>query len=388
MPVLFGVVLLDLIGFGIVIPILPFLSPQLGADKFDVALIIVTYAVGAGLCGPLWGRLSDRIGRKPVIMICLAGAAISYVMLGLASALWMVYVARGFAGLMAGNVGVASAMMADITRPENRARGMGLIGSAFGLGLVLGPLLGGLLSGDQPGFAVPCAVAGVMSILAMIAAGVFLPESLAPERLAANRAGQRSGGAESVYGMLRKEGLRLLVLQFCLHSICVSSLTYLFPLWAGDMLGWGPRQVGVVFGIQGGIMVLVQGGLIGWLVDTLGEMNLLRIAVTAFVLGLFSAAFAQTMPVMVGSIFLAMTGGTLCMPLLNAIVSQRTDAASRGRVLGTTGSVGSWGRVIGPLLAGGNLAIFGYSAAWLGTTFIALFYLAWCYREYALHNKR
>lgn len=387
MSVLFGVVLLDLIGFGIVIPILPFLSPQLGADKFDVALIIVTYAVGAGLCGPLWGRLSDRIGRKPVIMICLAGAAISYVMLGLASALWMVYVARGFAGLMAGNVGVASAMMADITRPENRARGMGLIGSAFGLGLVLGPLLGGLLSGDQPGFAVPCAVAGVMSILAMIAAAVFLPESLAPEKLAANRAGQRSGRAESVYGMLRNGGLRLLVLQFCLHSICVSSLTYLFPLWAGDMLGWGPRQVGIVFGIQGAIMVLVQGGLIGWLVDTLGELNLLRIAVTAFVLGLFSAAFAQTMPVMVGSIFLAMTGGTLCMPLLNAIVSQRTDAASRGQILGTTGSVGSWGRVIGPLLAGGNLALFGYSAAWLGTTFIALFYLAWCYREYALHNK-
>ena len=388
MSVLFGVVLLDLIGFGIVIPILPFLSPQLGADKFDVALIIVTYAVGAGLCGPLWGRLSDRIGRKPVIMICLAGAAISYVMLGLASALWMVYVARGFAGLMAGNVGVASAMMADITRPENRARGMGLIGSAFGLGLVLGPLLGGLLSGDQPGFAVPCAVAGVMSILAMIAAAVFLPESLAPEKLAANRAGQRSGQTESVYGMLRNGGLRLLVLQFCLHSICVSSLTYLFPLWAGDMLGWGPRQVGIVFGIQGAIMVLVQGGLIGWLVDTLGELNLLRIAVTAFVLGLFSAAFAQTMPVMVGSIFLAMTGGTLCMPLLNAIVSQRTDAASRGQILGTTGSVGSWGRVIGPLLAGGNLALFGYSAAWLGTTFIALFYLAWCYREYALHNKR
>ena len=130
MPILFGVVLLDLIGFGIVIPILPFLSPQLGADKLDIAYIIVVYAVGAGLFAPLWGRLSDRIGRKPVIMICLAGAALSYVMLGLASALWMVYVARAFAGAMAGNVGVASAMMADITRPENRARGMGLIGRA------------------------------------------------------------------------------------------------------------------------------------------------------------------------------------------------------------------------------------------------------------------
>ena len=159
MPVLFGVVFIDLIGFGIVIPILPFLSPQLGADKLDVAYIIVVYAVGAGLCAPFWGRLSDRIGRKPVIMMCLGGAAVSYAMLGFASSLWMVYVARAFAGLMAGNLGVASAMMADVTKPESRARGMGLIGAAFGLGLVIGPMLGGLLSGEQPGFTLPCAVA-------------------------------------------------------------------------------------------------------------------------------------------------------------------------------------------------------------------------------------
>ena len=143
MPLLFGVVLLDLIGFGIVIPILPFLSPQLGADKMDIAYIIVVYAIFSGLFAPFWGRLSDRMGRKPVIMICLAGAALSYVMLGLASQLWMIFVARGFAGAMAGNFGVASAMMADITTPQNRAKGMGMIGAAFGLGLVLGPLLGG-----------------------------------------------------------------------------------------------------------------------------------------------------------------------------------------------------------------------------------------------------
>ncbi|MCB1846878.1 MAG: MFS transporter, partial [Halieaceae bacterium] len=182
-------------------------------------------------------------------------------------------------------------------------------------------------------------------------------------------------------------GTRLLVLQFGIHNTCVSSLTYLFPLWAGDMLGWGARQVGIVFGIQGAIMVVVQGGLIGWLVATLGELQLLRIAVSGFALGLLAAAFATSMPAMVASIFLAMTGATLCMPLLNAIVSHRTPAADRGRVLGTTGSVASWGRVIGPLVAGANLALLGYHGAWLGAAAICLFYLGWCYREYARHGR-
>lgn len=386
MPILFSVVLLDLIGFGIVIPILPFLSPELGADKLDVAYIIVAYAVGAGLCAPFWGGLSDRIGRKPVIIICLAGAAISYVMLGLASALWMVYVARAFAGLMAGNVGVASAMMADITGPENRARGMGLIGAAFGLGLVLGPMLGGLLSGDQPGFTLPCAVAAVMSVLAMVAAAIFLPESLTPEKRAGNRTHQQRGGSGSTYSMLREGGNRLLVLQFFLHNICVSSLTYMFPLWAGDTLGWGPRQVGIVFGIQGAIMAVVQGGFMGMIVRALGELQLLRIAVCGLVVGLAVGVFADTMLVMVGSIFVAMTGATLCMPLLNAIISHRSPVEVRGQMLGVSGAAASWGRVAGPLLAGFNLVFFGYHGAWLGSLLVSLLYLAWVMREYARYG--
>tara|TARA_R110001592_G_scaffold363043_1_gene679726 strand:+ start:213931 stop:215118 length:1188 start_codon:yes stop_codon:yes gene_type:complete len=385
-PILFSVVLLDLIGFGIIIPILPFLSPELGADKLDVAYIIVAYAVGAGLCAPFWGRLSDRIGRKPVIMICLAGAAVSYVMLGLASALWMVYVARAFAGMMAGNVGVASAMMADITGPENRARGMGLIGAAFGLGLVLGPMLGGLLSGDEPGFTLPCAVAGVMSVLAMVSAALFLPESLTAEKRAAHKTAQQGKDAGSTYTVLREGGNRLLMVQFFLHNLCVSSLTYMFPLWAGDTLDWGARQVGIVFGIQGAIMAVVQGGFMGMMVRALGELRLLRIAVCSLVLGLAIGVFADTMLVMVGSIFIAMTGATLCMPLLNAIVSHRSSVLIRGRMLGVSGAAASWGRVAGPLLAGFNLAVFGYHGAWLGSLLVSLLYLAWIFREYALHG--
>jgi DHA1 family tetracycline resistance protein-like MFS transporter len=382
-PILFGVVLLDLIGFGIVIPILPFLSPQLGATKVDIALIIVTYAAGAGLCGGFWGRLSDRLGRKRVIMICLAGASLAYVLLGLATELWMIYAARGFAGLMAGNFGVASAMMADITRPENRARGMGLIGAAWGLGIMLGPFLGGVLSGSDGDFTWPCVVAGGMSALAILAAALFLPESVSLERRAANREQQRVGGRVSTWAMLRDSGNRLLALQYLLHNSTTGAFTYLVPLWTGDLLGWGAREVGMLFGAQGAIMVVLQGGLLAQLVRILGEWRLLRTVIVTFLAGVLLALAATVIPgasevpLMVASVFIAMSGGTLCIPLLNTIASHRTPVALRGQMLGTTSAASSWGRVCGPLLAAANLALFGYGGAFLGCVLTLAAYLSW-----------
>jgi MFS family permease len=387
-PILFGVVLIDLIGFGIVIPILPFLSPQLGADNIDIALIIVTYAACSGLFGPFWGRLSDRRGRKPVIMICLAGAALSYVLLGLATELWMVFAARAFAGVMAGNFGVASAMMADVTSPENRARGMGLIGAAFGLGMVLGPLLGGLLAGDSGSFTLPCIVAGLMSVLAIVAAAVFLPESLSAERRAANRVHQKSGDRASMANILAQAHSRVFVSQYVLHNTCVSSATYLFPLWVADVLDWSAREVGIVFGIQGTIMVVVQGGAMGALVRILGEWRLLRISIAGFLAGLLLAVFAWDMPSMVASMFVSMTGATICMPLLNTLITQRTPAQYRGRIMGTTAAASSWGRVIGPALTGFNLAWFGYSTAWAACALLVACYLIWSFWESARSSDR
>jgi MFS family permease len=180
--------------------------------------------------------------------------------------------------------------------------------------------------------------------------------------------------------MLRRSGNRLLVLQYVLHNAGVSSATYLFPLWVADILDWTAREVGIVFGIQGGIMVVLQAGVLGPAVDRVGEIPLLRTGICAFFLGALTAVFADTMPFMVGAMFLAMSGATLCMPILNSITTKRTPLQLRGRMMGTTGAASSWGRVVGPLLAGVNLAVFGYEAAWLGCVVIVLFYLAWAFR--------
>jgi MFS family permease len=314
-------------------------------------------------------------------MICLSGAAVSYVMLGLANELWMVYFARAFAGTMAGNFGVASAMMADITSTDNRARGMGVIGSAFGMGLVLGPVLGGLLAGDSGSFMLPCLVAGLMSLLAVVAAQIFLPESVPLERRQENRYIQRTQPKMSTPTLLRETGNRLLALQYVLHNSSVSGFTYIFPLWVADTLNWSAREVGIVFGIQGAIMALMQGVLIGPMVRVIGEIRLLRFSISCFLIGLLIAAFSDTMVFMVGSAFVTMTGATLCMPVLNTLTSQRTPGMYRGRMLGTTASFASWGRVFGPLLGGLNLTLFGYRAAWLTLAVLVSVYLAWALRE-------
>ena len=376
MPILFLTVVIDLIGFGIVIPILPFLSPQLGADNMDIAYIVSIYAVCAGLCGPFWGKLSDHIGRKPVLLICLGGGALSYVMLGLATELWMIYLSRAFAGFLAGNFGVATAMIGDISSASSRAKNMGLLGAAFGLGMVFGPFLGGVLAGDTGNFTLPCMVAGVTSIVAMLAGGLFLEESLTPEKRQLNRDFHRSNKL-SILTMLKKTGNRLLACQYALHNTCVSTVTYLFPLWVSDLLGWGAKEVGFVFGALGIAMTIFQGILMGPIVALIGEIKFLVIGVSLMTLAFAIAIVADNSTFKLVSFFMSMLGATVGIPLLNTILTDRTPSELRGKMMGTTSSMSSWGRVIGPLLSGFILMFFGYSGAWFTTMLVAFLYLSW-----------
>ena len=383
-PLLFAVVLLDMIGFGIVIPILPFITPRLGGDNLDIALIIAAHALGAAVAGPVWGRLSDRFGRKPILMICTLGAAAAYVFLALADTLWAIYAARALAGIMAGNFPVASAMMADVTPPADRARGMGLVGAAFGLGLVLGPLLGGLLAGAEGSFTLPCLLAALMSLLAVLAAGLFLPES---------RPGQRRSDTRrhGLWQTLRASQARLLMLQYVLHSASISAVTYLFPLWVYALLDWQAREVGIVFGVVGALMALNQGLLMGVWIRLLGELSLLRVCIGLFLAGQVLALFAASAWTMVTALLLALGGATVCMPILNAMSSRRGRGEDRGRLLGVASAAASLGRVAGPLLAGALLTFGGFRVAWaLPLAMVAAYWLwalgAWARREAPLHE--
>lgn len=374
----FSVIVVDLVGFGIVIPILPFMSPMLGGDEVDVALVIAIYSLGAGIVGPFWGGLSDRIGRKRVLMICLFGGGMSYVLLGAADQLWMLYAARGFGGLMAGSLPVASALMADVSKPERRAKAMGLVGTAFGLGLILGPVIGGLLAGPGDSFLLPGLFAAVMSLLSVLLAGVLLPNDKPRDRSAPLF--RKGSGHQGLLKFLRQRKARLLVAQYAMHTSAVSSAIYLSPLWLAALQNWGPQEIGVLFGLVGLAMILIQGASIDWLTRRFGLLNVLSAGASIFAVSLISTWVVSGELFRAFVIFTAFTGATCCLPILNTIASSIVVSEERGRMMGATALAASVGRVVGPLATGVVLMTLGYPASWLFVALPVIGLLLWSRR--------
>ena len=356
----FCVILIELTGFGIVIPILPFMAPMLGGDTRDIALVLVTYNVGSVLMAPFWGRLSDRIGRRRVLMLCLLGMSLSYVALALASTLPQLYFARALAGLMAGTMPVASALMADFSPPHQRARAMGLVGTAFGVGLVLGPVLGGLLAGDAQGFARPAWFACGLSLAAMLAAAVLLPV----ERKPATEAAREPQRADGVLQFIQRQEAWLLMAQFVCHTMAYSACIYLFPVWAHQLYDWGPHEVGLFFGGAGMVMIIVQGGLLGVLTQRFGLKPVLRSGAVVFASAMALGGSFTLLPWGPAALFCCFAGATLCLPVLNTIASSWVSAQARGQMMGTTAAAAAVGRILGPLTTAVWFEVFGFRGAW------------------------
>ena len=365
MPTLFLIVVVDLVGFGLVIPLLPFYAVRFGASPQLVTALFAVYSLMSLLSAPLWGRLSDRIGRRPVLISSLAAGALAYLWMSAADALWMLFAARSLAGICAGNIAAAQAYIADVTAPENRAKGMGLIGAAFGLGFIIGPALGGLLAGDNPAsadLATPALVAAGLSGLALLGVVLLLPESRPPE---ARRSAPARSRLAAILGALRRPVLSRLMLIFFLVILAFSGMESTFALWAMRQFGWGPSQVAYIFAYVGVLSAILQGGLIGRLSLRFGEERLLLVGLALIGLGLLALPAARWLPLLALVLAALAVGMGLAQPSLSSLISRRAGREEQGEVMGVSQSVGSLSRVAGPLAAGVLFAEFGRDAPYL-----------------------
>jgi DHA1 family tetracycline resistance protein-like MFS transporter len=359
MAILFLIVFVDLVGFGLVIPLLPFYAQRFTASPLQMTTLFATYSLLSMLTAPLWGRLSDRVGRRPVLMASMAAAAIAYGGLAFATRLWMLFVARAFAGACAGNIAAAQAYIADVTPPDQRARGMGMIGAAFGLGFIIGPVIGGVLAGSNVATAdlrTPGLIAAALSLMACLGVVWLLPESLA-----ANAAPGARGRIAAVREALSQPALARLMAIFFLVILAFSGMETTFAWWAIAQFGWGPRATGFVFFYVGILSATMQGGLIGPLTRRFGEERLMLGGMLLIAFGLAAMPLAHQLPPLIAAVSALALGMGAMQPSINSLISRRAGER-QGEILGVAQSVGSLARVVGPLLAGSLYTAFGRSS--------------------------
>jgi DHA1 family tetracycline resistance protein-like MFS transporter len=358
--VIFITVFIDLVGFGIVIPVLPYYAEgtKFGATPTQVGLLFASYSVMQLVFSPVLGRLSDKYGRRPILLLSLLGTAIGFLVLGFATTLWMLFVGRIIDGISGGNISTAQAYIADVTTKENRAKGMGLIGAAFGLGFVFGPAIGGILS--RWGINVPFLFAGGLAFLNVILLYFTLPETVTPDHPA--RASAASGrGWRQLIAALREPRLGYVLAIYFLGIVAFSIMTATFSLFMMFRLGYDAFHNGGVFAFVGIISAFVQGGLIGKLVKRFGEPLLVIIGALLFSLSLVAIPFVTPASGLAALLALGAAtaiGQALSAPSLSSLASKTASAGEQGGVLGVMQSVASLARAVGPSLA----AVLIYSA--------------------------
>ena len=346
--IIFLTILIDMIGFGIVIPILPLYSQHFNASDAQIGLLFGSFSLMQLFSAPILGRLSDRIGRRPVLLLSILGTAISFLILGLANSLWMLFLGRMFDGLSGGNISTAQAYIADVTPLEKRSSAMGMIGAAFGLGFVFGPAIGGWLG--QYSYQLPFFVAAGLALFNTIAIFSFLPESLTEER----RKLHPAAGASLLdsWKTARDSGLGPVMLCSLLSTIAFSLITALFAVFTFKRLHWDARDNGNLFAYIGVLGVLIQGGMIRRLVPKTGERPLIILGCIALMLSMVLLPLSGEVKLLVVASSLLAIGNGFVTPLLSGVASKSTEPKSQGAVMGLMQSIASLGRMIGPAVGG------------------------------------
>ncbi len=343
---IFFTVFIDILGFGIVIPVLPLYAEHFGATAIQIGVLVGVFSLMQFLFAPFWGKLSDRIGRKPVLLIGMVGTVAGYLTMGLAESVVFLMLARLIAGVSGANIGVAQAYLADISSPENRAKAMGLLGAAFGLGFVFGPALGGWASGSFH-YSTPMYIAAGLAAMNIAFVTFFLPES---------RKGQPVSGRGRIFPELfqhvKKSQFVWSVAAYFAVIAGFSMLTTLFALYLLKRFGLGVQATGFLLAGIGVLGVLIQGGLIGRLTKKFGEARLAFAGTFFMGGGLLGLGWVQDLGLVYVAAGAVGIGNSLLMPTLSALASRSAEAQWQGRALGVMQSCGSLARFLGPLVAG------------------------------------
>lgn len=359
--VLFFTVFIHLLGFGIIIPLLPYYAEHFGASGLTVGLLTTSFSLAQFLFAPIWGRLSDRIGRRPVLLGSLILTGVSYLVFAVATSLPVLFLSRIFAGIAGATLSTAQAYIADTTTAENRTKGMGMIGAAFGMGFIFGPAMGGVLS--KWGFSVPAYAAAGLATVAFLFAMFRLRESLPPEEREA--AARRRENAATFREALARPVVGLVLVLFFVTTLCFSGMEAILALFCERFFAWGPHQIGYLFAYVGVVAAVMQAGIVGALAKRFGERALVRAGLLLMGAAFITAGIVPPLAIhdpthVVGGVlatFFAVMGviaigSGLTTPSLSSLVSLATPADEQGGILGVYQSLGSLGRATGPFLGG------------------------------------
>jgi multidrug resistance protein len=370
LAVVYLTVFLDLLGFGMVIPILPIYATTMHARDREVGLLLAVYSVMQLFFAPIWGRLSDRVGRRPVLLLSIAGSCASQAGYALASSLGGLFIARGIAGMCGANISAAQAYVADVTDAKSRAAGMGKLGAALGIGFVAGPSLGGLLA-HHGGPRLPFVVASVLAGVNLILGAILLEEP----RTRGDRSPSRALSWPALVRTVSSPQLLTLILLLFTITFGFANLEATFSLFLQRRYGFDTRAIAWVFAFIGITIAVVQGGLVRRLVARFGERALVVGGTGAMAAGMLMLCGSRTLSSLLLSLAVLSIGNALNTPSLSSLISRAAGTDRQGGVLGVSQSFGALARVFGPIVGGvllelGEAAPYFAGAAIMGLAFL------------------